>query len=170
MRKRTSKLFIISLIVIGILCVVLLIIFRDKLNTAEGNKNTALQNQIEDWSLYKQNDEVQVGAGKCGNTKFEVFLDQANSGERRILYLNDTLQLITTPNYNHWTNEDFLAFLSDESAFCSAGGIYPLKAYPDRLLWRGVCTTGKIPDEGTREYADYQKCIEAEKILDIFEE
>lgn len=111
-----------------------------------------VEDQIENWSLYQENASVQVGTGKCGNQEFDNFLDQANAGSRKTLNLNG-LTLVVTPNYNNWSNEKFVAFNNDSTAICGAGGYYPLHAYSDKLLWRGVCGTGAAPEPEEPDYA-----------------
>ncbi|MFH2136265.1 MAG: hypothetical protein ABII19_01330 [Patescibacteria group bacterium] len=102
--------------------------------------------QVENWSLYKENTGVQVGSGKCSNQEFNSFLDQANADSRKTLNLNGVI-LVVTPNYNNWTNEKFVGFGNDNTAFCNVGGFSPLHAYSDKLLWIGGCGTGGAAPE-----------------------
>ncbi|MBI5071805.1 hypothetical protein HZB93_02855 [Candidatus Falkowbacteria bacterium] len=102
--------------------------------------------QVENWSLYQENTGVQVGSGKCSNQEFNSFLDQANSGSRKTLNLYGVI-LVVTPNYNSWTNEKFVGFGNDNTAFCNVGGFSPLRAYSDKLLWVGGCGTGGAAPE-----------------------
>lgn len=107
--------------------------------------NQGLSVQIENWSLYQEIVDPAdkfVGSGDCGGQEFSQFKQKASLGSIKKLFLPGNLDLIITPNYDNWTNDQFLALISDSSAICAAGGRYPLKAYPDTLLWSGVCSTG----------------------------
>lgn len=118
-----------------------------------GKCGAPIADQIENWSLYEENTSVQVGAGKCGNQEFENFLVQANAGSRKTFDLYG-LTLVITPNYNNWSNQKFLDFNNDNTAICDVGGYYPLQAYSDKLLWRGVCSGGAGPEPGELGYAE----------------
>ncbi|MFA5413285.1 MAG: hypothetical protein WC348_01975 [Patescibacteria group bacterium] len=106
--------------------------------------------QVENWSLYKENTSVLVGV-KCSNQEFNSFIDQANTGSRKTLNLNG-LTLVVTPNYNNWTNEKFVGFSNDNTAFCNVGGFGPLHAYSDKLLWEGGCGGGAAPEPEEPDY------------------
>lgn len=126
---------------------------KAKQSSAPASLAEQVASEIENWSLYKENPNVKVGAGKCGNQEFENFLNRANSGSRKTLVLNG-LTLVITPNYDNWSNEEFMDFNNDNTAFCEVGGFYPLHAYPDELLWRGACSSGAGPEPGEPGYAE----------------
>lgn len=83
--------------------------------------------------------------------------------------LNGALELVITPNYDHWNNEKFLSFnASDSGAFCGAGGIYPLHAYEDKLLWTQGCSTGVMLEENQPGYESFMKCVEVEPLVNDY--
>ena len=125
--------------------------------------------QIENWSLYKeinkQNLEYDVfgDPNNCAqepnfNQEFAKFKATANQGSIKKFVYNGVLELAITPNYNNWTNEKFLAFSTDNGAFCGMGGFFPLQAYSDRLLWSGGCGPKTFSEE------DIANSIKCEKI------
>lgn len=129
--------------------------------------------QIEDWSKYKESTSIIVGGlGDCGtNLVFDALYSQANSGSRKVLRLNGELDLVITPNYLNLRTDQFVRFNSDSTAICAAGNVYPFWAYEDKLLWKGVCSTGLMPDPGTSEYEEFQKCQAAEDaVANYFED
>lgn len=132
------------------------------------NTKTPLEDQIEQWNLYKENPDGVVGTGDCGNKTIENFLHKINSGSRKEFNLNGAMRLVMTPNIENITNEQFQSMNSLDGAFCAVGGLYPLKAYPDKLLWYEGSCGGRIPDKFDPEYNLYQKCLDAERAIDLF--
>lgn len=130
--------------------------------------------QIEDWNYYQEiTDQIEKTSyftlPDCSaNQEFKDFNLKAVQGEVKVFKLNGALPLVLTPNYFNWGNEKFLSFSSDPTAVCYAGGIYPLKAYQDKLLWRESCSTGALPAENTLAYKDFLKCQEAEQVLNEY--
>jgi len=134
-----------------------------------------LESQIENWSLYQEivNEEDKwVGADFCGNKEFEEVLLEAKGGSMKILELNDALDLVITPNYKNWTNEEFTAFNNDPTAICAAGGRYPQYAYSDKLLWSGSCGTGFMPEITSPIYKEWKenqiRCEKAREVVEVF--
>ena len=124
---------------------------------------TGIAAQIEDWSRYAVDDTVVLGTSEeCeGTSAFTELLVSLGAGEKRTQLLNDGLTLVTTPNPTGLETETFVAFRDDDTAYCSAGGIYPLRAYDDRLLWSGVCSTGTEPEADTPAHDAFLRCEEA---------
>lgn len=109
---------------------------------------TSLKSQVENWASYTEvTDPAQkeeVGTGSCGpneNKEFAQNREKTKTGWYKSLNIN-RVKLVITPNYFNWSNEKFLAFNKDETAICGAGGLYPLHAFSDKLLWSGSCGTG----------------------------
>lgn len=139
--------------------------------TPESEETHLLENKIENWDLYREIEgekDKWVGAGFCGNKEFEDVLIKAKSGSMKILKLNNELELVVTPNYKGWTTSKFVAFNDDPTAICSAGGRYPLYAYPDKLLWMGVCSTGLAPERNSPEYKELEECEKDRNIVKSF--
>lgn len=131
-----------------------------KLETSPDKTDDLLINKIENWELYQEIENPEdkwVGAGECGNPEFAEFKNKVKQGSIKLWQANGVLDLFITPNYLNWSNEQFLTFNNDETAICSAGGRYPLKAYPDKLLWKGVCGTGNLPSS--------QECLFVDAIV-----
>lgn len=129
-----------------------------------------IESQIEQWDLYQQMKGITIGTGRCPNMdqNFQLVVDfVAENGARRQV-LNGGLELVVTPNPLGWSNETFLAFNDDESAICAAGGVYPLHAYPDKLLWKGVCSTGAEPELGSPARELFDRCVAAEGVVDRY--
>ena len=135
--------------------------------------------QIENWSLYKEINKQSLGydifgdPNECAqvdgfNKEFADFKKEANFGSIKQFLYNGAFVLTITPNYNNWSNEKFLAFGADNGAFCSAGGLGPLHAYEDKLLWSNDCSTGMMPDESAPGYKDFIKCTEAEQAIETY--
>lgn len=153
--------------VLVILCILLGVYFYFKTNQTKKNIS-----QVENWDLYqeinKQNLEYDIfgDPNECVqvdgfNKEFADFKKQANIGSIKQFLYNEVLTLTITPNYNNWSNEKFLALGADNGAFCSAGGLMPLHAYADKLLWSTGC--------GGVMNARSIKCTEAEQAtLDYF--
>lgn len=153
--------------VLVILCILLGMYFYFKQNGIKNNIS-----QVENWDLYqeinKQNLEYDIfgDPNECVqvdgfNKEFADFKKQANIGIIKQFLYNEALTLTITPNYNNWSNEKFLAFGADNGAFCSVGGLMPLHAYADKLLWSTGC--------GGVMNAYSIKCTEAEQAtLDYF--
>ena len=117
--------------------------------------------KVENWSLYTTT-SLNVGTGDCGNKDFESFLHRTNNGSKKAQTI-DGLTLIYTPNYLNWSNQKFVDFNKDGTAFCGVGGIYPLHAYADKLLWMDNCG-GVLPDD----FVERQKvltCEQTEKVI-----
>jgi len=120
-------------------------LLEDNINVAFNNQKAELDsrdNPIENWDLYEpilSAEEKWVGTGDCGLAEFNNFLLKANQGEMSLLKLQGTLDLLITPNYYYWSNEQFLNFLYQSNAICAVAGRYPLRAYEDKLLWIGTC-------------------------------
>lgn len=123
-----------------------------------------LRSQVLAWQNYALDTTIALGAGECGNEEFSTLI-QSVKKDQRVLKLNNSLTLVSTLNPLGWSNERFLAFNDDPTAVCAAGGIYPFHAYPDRLLWKGVCSSGAIPVENTSERATFNRCLTAEAAL-----
>lgn len=145
---------------------------QENINKESSLNNDEIKSQIENWSLYQEvtnESEKIVGSGDCTtNEEFNNYVNKTKQGSFKRLMLNGALELVITPNYDNWTNEKFLAFSNDSTAICAAGGIYPLKAYQDKLLWRGICSTGAIPPTNSPAYGDFQKCTITEEILNEY--
>lgn len=137
-----KKLFLIKNILIT-WCVILIVVAGNYFYYRKTNQNQLAQ--IESWDKYQEivdSADKFIGAGDCGGQEFNKFKQQTVLGSMKKITLPGNLDLIITPNYDHWTNNQFLALISDSNAICAAGGRYPLKAYIDKLLWIGVCDTG----------------------------
>lgn len=125
---------------------------------------------IENWDLYQEVAETWEKNFACyectANKEYLDFNSKAKEGSVKKLMLNGELPLYITPNYLNWSNKKFLSFSNDPTAVCCIGNS-PLKAYPDRLLWREGCG-GAAPDENTPEYDNFQKCLLAESVLNNY--
>lgn len=132
--------------------------------------------QIENWGLYKEINKQNLGYDIFGdpeecvqtegfNKEFADFKKQANQGSIKQFLYGGVFTLTITPNYNHWSNEKFLAFGADNGAFCSVGNLSPVRAYEDKLLWNMPCSSGMMPDSNTPGYTDFIKCAEAEQAI-----
>ncbi|MCX6784418.1 MAG: hypothetical protein NTV81_00585 [Candidatus Komeilibacteria bacterium] len=123
--------------------------------------------QIENWAEYQEIIDLAdkfVGSGDCGSQEFDQFKQKAILGSMKKLSLAGNLDLILTPNYDHWTNNQFLDFLQDETAICAAGGRYPLRAFSDKLLWVGSCGSGVAPGAGVA-YNNFIQCQKSAKMV-----
>lgn len=128
---------------------------------------------IENFSLYdefRENKENIFGAD-CGNDEFNNLKSLAKEGSVKQLFLPGGFQLVLTPNYYNWSNDKFLGFNNpDSGAFCGAGGIFPLYAYKDNLLWSGSCSSGFMPSPDEAGYEDFMNCLESEEmVIEYFE-
>lgn len=130
--------------------------------------------KISDTSLYKKDNDVFVGTGKCGNKEFETLLDKANSGEKKSQII-DGIKIVMTPNYSNWTSEKFKAFGKDKTAICEFGYV-PLDIYGGDLLWVGVplCSSGYKPnledidEENRSRYEEFFQCLRTEQEMQYF--
>lgn len=111
-----------------------------------GSEARSLASQIEAWTSYQSDRTIEVGAGACGDSSFGKTLQQLNAGQRYVRRF-ERLTFVVTPNPESWDQATFIGFNEDPTAICAVGGIYPFRAYPDHLLWRGVCGTGAGSDE-----------------------
>lgn len=136
-------------------------------------------NQIANWSVYQEVTDQSLKANIFGdpneceqvenfNQEFADFKKQAKQGSIKQFLYNGALNLTITPNYNNWTNDQFLAFGADSGALCSAGGPGPLHAYADKLLWSTGCSTGVMPEKNAPGYKDFMKCIETEQMIEDY--
>ncbi|MDD5566959.1 MAG: hypothetical protein PHH01_02075 [Patescibacteria group bacterium] len=174
--KKSYLTLAVVLLAVSLIAAVLIFIFSRNesseqitLNSRVVEKNSSLESQIENWSLYQEDPSVVVGGtGDCGSRAFTEFYEQINAGSKKILRLNNALELVITPNYNQLTNEQFLAYNEDDQLICVAGAIYPFRAYTDKLLWKGVCSTGAIPPENSNSYQVFAKCQEADEIVEAY--
>jgi len=116
-----------------------------------------LVGQIEDWKSYKVDNEVIVGADVCNDKAFTAFLKKTNKGDRQVKTVNG-VQLVITPNYDNWSNQDFL---NKVKSFCSGGGIYPIAAIKDKLLWSSDCSGGRAVTPNESNYLQEKVRIEA---------
>jgi hypothetical protein len=124
----------------------------------------------ENWQRYTQMAQSSTdlfGTGDCGEGPFQDLEKKADLGDKYSLDLPGNVQLIWTPNYNDLTNAQFTAFLNDPNAICGVGGIYPLKAYPNKLLWYPGGCGGAEPDINTPQHDEWQSCLET---IDSIEE
>jgi hypothetical protein len=138
-------------------------------------ETSLLENQIENWPSYKEiidEKEKWVGTDSCGNKEFEAVLMEAKKGSMKIFKLNNALDLVITPNYNNWTNEEFTNFNDNPTAICAVGGRYPRYAYSDKLLWVGSCGSGFEPDITSPIYKEWKekqiRCEKASKVVKDF--
>ena len=180
-----------SLIVIGILAVTVIVVYffavRRKGDIGNNNivstttivvasNDNSTASKIENWSLYQEITDLEekwVGSGDCSDpslspNEFAKFKTLAISGSMKQLVLPGNLYLIITPNYFSWSNENFLGFNSDPNAICAVAGRYPLIAYSDKLLWRGVCSTGLQPDINTPAYDELIQCEKSREAVDKY--
>jgi hypothetical protein len=130
--------------------------------------------QIEDWNLYQEITDKSLKANILGdhdecvqvegfNQEFADFKKQANRGSIKQFLYDGVLSLAITPNYNNWTNDQFLALSADNGAICSVGHLSPVRAYEDKLLWNLPCSSGAMPEKDDPTYTDFIKCTEAEQ-------
>jgi hypothetical protein len=106
-----------------------------------------LQSQVENWNSYKAVSDPPskiVGTDSCGPSEDQEFAQvrQKVIGGWYKEFVYKNLKLIITPNFSNWTNSKFTAFNQNELAICGAGGVYPLHAFPDKLLWFQSCGAG----------------------------
>lgn len=111
-----------------------------------GSEARGVAAEIETWASYQRDETIQVGAGACGDSPFAERLKRLNAGQRYVRRF-ERLTFVVTPNPEGWDQATFIAFNEDPTAICAVGGLYPFRAYPDHLLWRGVCGTGARGDE-----------------------
>jgi hypothetical protein len=103
-------------------------------------KTYSMRSLIENWSNYQEIadiNEKKVGTDSCGvndNKEFAQIREKTKTGYYKILKI-DKATLAITPNYFNWSNKKFLSFKKDETALCGVGGVYPLHAFTDKLLW-----------------------------------
>lgn len=131
------------------------------------NAPVSFLSQVENWDLYKADANAFLGAGKCKDKEFNALLADVNENERKSLEING-LKFVFTPNDEKLTDKEFSVYRNDENAMCEAGGIAPLRAYADKLLWSGICGAGTAPAEGEPGYEDYQKCRDVEIEINNF--
>lgn len=121
-------------------------------------------NKLENWSIYKSS-TLHVGTGDCGGNEFEGKLNQLNSGMRYSQEINGLI-LLYTPNYSKWSNEKFVSFNAGDNNVCGTGGIYPLHAYTDKLLWVSSC--GGVLPEDPEKAQKVRDCGATSKIIDDY--
>lgn len=135
------------------------------------NQEKYLMSQIENWDFYQEITDPQEKSFICydctTNKEYLDYNSKAKKGSVKKLMLNGQLSLYITPNYLNWSNEKFFSFSSDPTAVCCIGNS-PLKAYPDKLLWRGGCSGGMAPLENSPIYNNYLKCLEAENAVNDY--
>lgn len=161
---KKNKILIISITVIIILIAFLLYqkMEEDKLS------------QIEDWNLYQEITDKSLKANLFGdpdecvqvenfNQEFVDFKKQANRGSIKQFLYDGVLEFVITPNYDNWTNAQFLALSADNGAICSVANFVPVRAYEDKLLWNLPCSSGAMPGENESAYKEFIKCTVAEQ-------
>lgn len=133
------------------------------------NVGLSLADKIEEWSLYKPTRSINVGTGNCDNQDLNFWLTNFNgpTTDRYVQDLNG-LKLVWTSNWPKWNNEKFTGFNDDPTAFCGAGGVYPLKAYGDKLLWMGVCSSGMAPAPNEHGYEELRRCEGARQMVEEY--
>lgn len=90
----------------------------------ENNSNFVV---IEDEEL---KNDFTVSQYACSH--MDPFFEKVREGDIASIKISDELSLYTTPNYEAWTTEK----LRENFALCGElGDVFPLKAYPDHLLW-----------------------------------
>lgn len=141
--------------------------FASKTPAADAKEINALVGRIGAWDQYKPDATVDVGSGDCGRGEFSTTVNELNAETPKVQRLNDGLELVVTPNPRHWTDTQFLDFINDNKAICAAGGIYPLRAYPGKLLWKGVCGTGAEPPPGPA-HDQFERCLKAEAAVSVW--
>ncbi len=127
----------------------------------------SLEQTIEDWDRYEQSSDVKVGDGECPNRNeiLSSIINDANDHPRSVLMLNGALPLVSTENEFGLTDDQFRNFLTETDGFCNVGGIYPVHAYPERLLWAGTCSTGSVPSTNAPSYPEFLRCFVAEEAI-----
>ncbi|MDQ5938955.1 MAG: hypothetical protein QG603_489 [Patescibacteria group bacterium] len=151
-----------------IIVVIILILVASYFIYVSNKKTNPIIKQVENFSRYQEiTDPAEKYLGEdCANQEFNQFKKIVLSGSMKELILPGGLRVVMTPNYNQWSNEKFLSFNTIQpEAFCSAGGIYPLEAHKDNLLWAGVCSTGRMPEQEDPGYSEFIKCLETEEII-----
>jgi len=165
-----KKVLLIAIATLAVFLIVSYFFVRKNKSVSSDDLNAKLEN----WSLYQEiidPEEKWVGSGDCSAdpinspNDFDNFKALAKKGSMKELILPGNFGLTLTPNYFSWSNEKFLSFTHNENAICAVAGRYPLRAYPDKLLWVSVCSTGFMPSEDSPMYNDFMKCIESEQIV-----
>jgi hypothetical protein len=98
--------------------------------------------QLANWASYqKPNDDSYKGSfggnPDCGvaDPEFIDYIKKAENGSVFVLDLPYGLSVLYTPNYEHWTRNQFLSFSSQQMGVCGVGGSAPLSIHDDRVLW-----------------------------------
>lgn len=102
---------------------------------------------FENWNLYQ--DEDRVNFASCAGKKTSEFVQQYAGSNNKTVTI-DGLSLVITPNYNKYSNDDFLKAY-DSAGKTSIGkpgvavpdscisGATPVHAYADKILWVEPC-------------------------------
>lgn len=91
-----------------------------------------IASEIEDWKLYRPSVK-KIALSSCDNKDLGDIERQVNSTGRSELDVHFGLVVFQTDNPQQWTNERFKGFSMSN---CSHDVFIPLRAYPDKLLWK----------------------------------
>ncbi len=105
-----------------------------------GAFDVSIDAKIEAWSEYKPTDKT-LGEGECQDKQFGTILETINTRPRTAMALDNGLILIATDNPLHWRNSEFRDYYYFPLSRCrTSEGFIPVRAYPDKLLWKNGCT------------------------------
>lgn len=93
-----------------------------------------IASEIEDWKLY-QLSVRKISLSSCDNKDMGLIEQQLNGASRSELNLHFGLVVLQTENPQQWSNEKFRSFSISN---CNSDTFIPLRAYPDKLLWKGT--------------------------------
>ncbi len=99
----------------------------------QANKEAeSISNRIEDWALYKTSNQ-NVSLSSCDNQEYKAGEKLINQGVKSELKVGYGYLILQTKNPTLWTNEKFRSFLNSK---CTKESFVPIRAYPDKLLWK----------------------------------
>ena len=105
-----------------------------------GMFDVAIDTKVEAWGEYKSTSKT-LGEGVCQDTQFATIVEAINAQPRTSLTLDNGLTLIATDNPLHWRNSEFRDYYYFPLSQCrTSEDFIPVRAYPDKLLWKNSCT------------------------------
>ena len=75
--------------------------------------------------------------GVKGNSSFLEYVKKAQQGVVYRLDLSYGIYILSTPNYEQWTGEQFSAFTDQDMRICSVGWFMPLGLQYGKVFWLG---------------------------------
>ncbi len=100
------------------------------------SKTKSITDQIENGTLY-HNSIDNLALSSCDNKDLVSGEKAINQGSKSKLDLHLGLFVLQTENPLKWTNEQFRWFSKSK---CNDMSLLPVRAYPDKLLWKNRCS------------------------------